>query len=126
MASVSDLQQEIRRLRPPPPPIDGGGGNGNDGRMDTEKRLTAIETALPTLATKTDVVEMRADLHKMDASIKTWMLGTVVTIIGAMLAAIFGVAQMFRLATPPSAPTAAQQPAIIINVPPSSTAPVQK
>ncbi len=95
--------------------------------METERRLTAIETLMPTLATKTDVAEVRADLHQMDASVKTWMLGTVITIIGAMLAAIFGVAQTFKNSAP-QAQIAAPAP-IIINMPAPATdsaAPVQQ
>jgi hypothetical protein len=73
-----------------------------------EHRLTALETrldtVLPTLATKADVEGVRADISR-------WMLATVVTIIGTMLAAIFGLSQVFK-----GAQSGAQQP-IIINIP---------
>lgn len=99
--------------------IGGNDGEPPDTEMDIAKRLSAVETVIPTLATKANldvgIAELRADLHKMDASIKTWMLGTVITIIGAMLAAIFGVAQMFKISAP-STPSAASAP-IIINLP---------
>jgi hypothetical protein len=42
---------------------------------------TKWETVVPTLATKGDVqagfADMRSELHKMDASLKAWMLATV-------------------------------------------------
>src|SRR5260363_419356 len=75
---------------PPPQTFDTGGGGGNNG--DMRDRLTALETrfdsVLPTLATKADIEDLRTGIHKVDATIKTWMLGTVLTIIGTMLAAI--------------------------------------
>lgn len=50
-----------------------------------EPRIAALETKwdaiFPTLATKTDIADMRADMHKMDASIKTWMIGTIVAMM---------------------------------------------
>ncbi len=117
-----------------PSGVDGGGHGGDDGSM--EARLTALETKLqtilPTLATKADLAELglaakadmaelRADMHKVDSSIKTWTLATMITIIGTMLAAIFGVSQIFKTASAPSAQPA--QAPIIINVPPAAPTP---
>lgn len=103
---------------PQPPPIDHGGGPPHDGDMDA--RLTALETKLetilPTLATKADMAELRADMHDMNASIKSWTLATMLTIIGTMLAAIFGVAQIFKTASAPLPPQQTSAP-IIIQVP---------
>src|SRR5260364_146179 len=83
---------------PPPHTFETCGGGGNNGDMGD--RLTALETrfdsVLPTLATNADIEDLRTGIHKVDATIKTWMLGTVLTIIGTMLAAIFGVAQIFK------------------------------
>jgi len=99
--------------------IDNGGGGSDDGGMET--RLTALETrfdaTLPTLATKADLGELRGDVQKVSADISRWMLATMLTIIGAMLAAIFGVSQVYKSATAPP-----QVAPIIINVPPTTTA----
>jgi hypothetical protein len=85
-----------------------------------DARLTALETKLetilPTLATKADMAELRADMHDMNASIKSWTLATMLTIIGTMLAAIFGVAQIFKTASAPLPPQQTSAP-IIIQVP---------
>lgn len=45
------------RLLQKPPAVDGGNGGGEDGDMDD--RLSKIEAVLPTLATKSDLTELR-------------------------------------------------------------------
>jgi hypothetical protein len=90
-----------------------------------EHRVTALETrfdtVLPTLATKADVGEIRADLHKMNAEIKTWTLAMMMTTIGTMLAAIFGISQIFK-GSAPAVPLAQPTPIIItIPIPATST-----
>jgi hypothetical protein len=101
--------------------LDKGGEPPDDGRM--EARLTALETrldtVLPTLATKADLGEVRSDIHKVDSSIKTWMLATMLTIIGTMLAAIFGINQIYKTAPSGSPQTAP----IIIQLPAQQSAP---
>ena len=88
-----------------------------------EARLTALETkwetVVPTLATKGDVqsgfAEVRADVHKMDASIKTWMVGSMVGLFLGFGGLFFAMSNSLK---PAAAPATAQQPApIIINVP---------
>jgi Mg2+ and Co2+ transporter CorA len=93
-----------------------------------EHRITVLETRLdtifPTLATKADLAalgselqqsitvnmgELRIEMQRMNAEIKTWTLATVLATIGTMLAAIFGISQIYK-ATPPAAP-------IIITIP---------
>lgn len=92
--------------------LQGGEEPPYDGRM--EHRVTALETRLdtilPTLSTKGDVDAVRADISR-------WMLATLLTIIGTMLAAIFGVAQVIKGQQSPAAPTQ-QTPIIINNIPP--------
>jgi hypothetical protein len=107
-------------------PVDNGGEPPDDGRM--EHRITALETRLdtilPTLATKADIGEIRADLHKVSSEIKGWTLATMITIIGTMLAAIFGISQIFKNAIP-GAPAAAPAPIVIYAQPgPAAAAPV--
>lgn len=50
----------------------------HDPGMDA--RLAKLEAVVPTLATKADMEGVRADLHKMDASIVRWMIATVLTL----------------------------------------------
>lgn len=96
-------------------------------------RETRLDAILPTLATKADVAELRGDMekrflnidtkfeelrrdmHKMNAEIKTWTLATMITIVGTMLAAIFGISQIYKGVTPAS--SSAQPVPIIINLP---------
>lgn len=44
----------------------------------TEISELRLEVLTNTESAKTAVADIRADLHKMDASIKTWMIGTVI------------------------------------------------
>ena len=68
--------------------------------------MARIDQRFETMATKADIAELKAEIHK-------WLLGTVLAIIGTMLAAIFGIAQ--TMAPAPVAQTT--QPPIIINIP---------
>src|SRR5260364_61730 len=92
---------------PPPQTFDTGGGGGNNG--DMRDRLTAVETrvasVLPTLSTETEIEDLRTGIHKVDATIKSWMLGTVINNLGRMLAAIFGVAQICKNSSSPTVQT---------------------
>jgi hypothetical protein len=109
------------------PPYDGG----MEHRMTALE--TRFDTILPTLATKADVEilradidklrlsmsadsenstlrmevkfhELRADMHEMHATIKMWMLGTVISMTGIMLAAVVAISQVHRITTPVAAP----------------------
>ena len=51
--------------------------------IEIERRLTAIETTLPTLATKADLQAMRAEWKSDLHSLTRWM---VVTVIGSVTA----------------------------------------
>ncbi|KWA08351.1 hypothetical protein [Burkholderia territorii] len=93
--------------------IDGGGGGGDDKNMELEKRVTAIETTLPTLMTKADGEALRADLHKLDASIKTWMIGTIIGLFVGFAGLFFTMSNSLK----PSAHSATALPPVIINVP---------
>lgn len=122
-----------------------GGGDPPDN-VDMEARIKALETILPTLATKDgltrlegqtregfadvrrEAAELRGDINtgfaevkleaeKTTTAIHKWMSATVITIIGAMLAAIFGLSQVMK-----PAPTQPQQPPVIINNVPAAPA----
>ncbi len=84
-----------------------------------ELRLTAIETLMPTLATKADVAEMRADLHKADSSIKAWMIATIIGLFFGFAGLFFAMSGTMKM-SPLMA--AAVHPPIIIHVPAGSTA----
>lgn len=94
-----------------------GGNPPYDGAM--EHRVTALETRLdtilPTLATKSDIGELRAEF-------KGWTLTTVLTLVGTMLAGFVGLGTLISRQEPQ--PPASQQP-IIINIP-SAPAPAPK
>lgn len=106
-------------------PVAIGGSPPYDG--DMERRLTALETRLdtilPTLATKADIGEIRADLHKMNAEIKSWTLATVLTIVGTMLATIFGISQISKAGAPPATSTTQPVPIVITIPTPAAPAP---
>lgn len=107
MADPTPLFNDERRPR-------GGNGNGEPPitEMEVEKRLTAVESIIPTLATKTDFADLRADLHKMDASIKTWMIATIIGLFFGFAGLFFAMSSSLK----PAATVSAQAP-IIINVP---------
>jgi len=79
----------------------------------THPAMAKIDQRFDQTATKAGLAEVRAEIHK-------WMLATVLTIVGTMLAAIFGVAQVMKPGTP-----TIQQPPIIINVPGTAPAPTK-
>jgi hypothetical protein len=104
---------------PPAGKLQGGSEPPYDGLM--EHRVTALETrldtVLPTLATKGDLADVRTDIQRVGAELHRWMLGTVLTVIGTMLAALFGLNQVVNKQAPSTLPP------IIINVPAAPAAP---
>jgi len=52
--------------------------------VDMEHRMTAVEAILPTLATKADVAEVRADLERGQKETRAWMLATVLGMVVAI------------------------------------------
>jgi len=66
-----------KRILPP-----GGGG----GTM--EERLARIEAMLPYLATKEDVMAVKADVDKMGRIVVMWNVGTVFAAVGIVFALI--------------------------------------
>lgn len=92
---------DIERVVPPgePPEL---------GRMGN--RMTALETRidtiLPTLAT-------RSDMHSLDASIKTWMIATVIGLFLGFAGLFFAMNNLAR----PTTPGPASQAPIVIQLP---------
>ena len=68
-----------------------------DGRREVdarlckiESRLSLVEARLDLCATKSDLDDLRIDMVKNNADIKTWMIATLLTIIAINLVAVFG------------------------------------
>lgn len=117
-----------------------GGGGGYDD--DMEKRLERLEEAVATIkvdvatilsnfSTKADVVELkgatttglaevRADLHKIHSDISRWTLATIVTVIGAMIAAVVGLSAFHKNTAPPEPKAPVQQAPIVIYAQPAA------
>lgn len=102
--------------------LQNGGEPPYDGGMDTANFVTKADLAglRADFAEwrgdlKASIAELRADIHKTDSQHKTWILATVLSVIGtgiAMAALI-----ITNLKQPPQPVQAANQPPIIVNVP---------
>lgn len=90
----------------------GGGNGGTIPPMDHAERIAKLEAALPTLGTKSDLAELRADMHEMNAGISRWMLGTVVTVIGTVVLGFAGLTLQLSNSLKPIQPQA--QPTVIV------------
>jgi len=55
--------------------------------VDMEKRVSTLEAIIPTLATKADLANLRADLEKGQKENRTWMLASVLGMVVAILTA---------------------------------------
>ncbi|WIG56151.1 MAG: hypothetical protein OJF61_001939 [Rhodanobacteraceae bacterium] len=107
--NVSNIRKGVSPVNDASAPLAGGGDPPHDGGM--EHRVTALETRLdtilPTLATKTDIEGVRSDINR-------WTLGTVLTIIGVVVAAVIGLNTLWKSAAAPQqsvAPVVIQIPA---------------
>ncbi|MDB5936765.1 MAG: hypothetical protein JWQ01_4109 [Massilia sp.] len=86
-------------------------------RLDLEKFSISTDATIEkaALRVETKLAELRSDMHKMSADVRSWTLATMITIVGTMLAAILGIAQIYKGAAP--APPAPQPAPIIITIP---------
>jgi hypothetical protein len=95
----------------PPPPSD----------VETEHRLTALETRLdailPTLATKADIAELKATVAAAKSSLLIWGMTTAVAVVAILVSVILFVAQQLELA--PSDSDSASQ-AVVARLPTAS------
>lgn len=55
--------------------------------LNHERRLSQVESTQPHLATKADLAELKAELHKLEARIIRWIagLGVVGTLIAVLI-----------------------------------------
>lgn len=138
-AMANAAARQASGLPPPQGPIDNFPVIDDDG--DMEKRLTILETILPTLATKVDIGEMRlaiesvrsetkqsvesvkTEIHKGIAETHKWMIGTVI----GLFIGFGGLFMAMSNALKPAPQQAAQSPVTINNIPPQTqTPPVQQ
>lgn len=79
-------------------------------RVANKAEFDSLRAEIEKSALRADVkfAELRSDMHRMNAEIRSWTLATMVTIIGTMLAAILGISQVYKGTTlAASAPQAA-------------------
>lgn len=140
----AELEQKIEGIKniQQGPEFDGGGGGGYDDPMeariakleefvvDARERLTKIETRLEQTATKSDIGDIRVDMHKGFVDMTKWVVGTAV---GMGAAGIVVMTFVLNNAVPkaPAAPPAQLQPLIIYAqptqaAPPTPQAPTAK
>ncbi|CDG83726.1 hypothetical protein GJA_3100 [Janthinobacterium agaricidamnosum NBRC 102515 = DSM 9628] len=90
--------------------------------VDTRERLTKIETRLEQTATKSDIGDIRVDMHKGFVDMTKWVVGTAV---GMGAAGIVVMTFVLNNAVPKStAPLPAQPQPIMIYTQPAPVAPV--
>jgi hypothetical protein len=92
--------------------VEGGGGGGHDGSM--EARVAILEALIPTLATKGDVSELRAEMHGGFADVVKWVIGTAIVAGGLGLTIMAFVLNNAVPKAPSAQPTLAP---IVIQVP---------
>lgn len=92
----------------PLPPLAGDGGPPHHGLM--EARVVKLETVVESLATKADVAEVRADLHKISSEMKGWFIATaVLVLVGMFTIANIMISNVRSLAPAPSYPAPAPE-----------------
>ena len=130
------LSEQVKRMAElhAKPSFDGGGGGGYDDLMesrivkleefvvDARDRLAKIETRLEQTATKSDIGDIRVDMHKGFVDMTKWVVGTAV---GMGAAGIVVMTFVLNNAVPktPVSPPVQPQP-IIIYAQPGLAAPV--
>ncbi len=56
--------------------------------LNHERRLSQVESTLPHLATKADLAELKAELHKLEARIIRWIAGLGLGVVGTLIAVL--------------------------------------
>lgn len=106
--------------------VDKGGEPPDDERMearltkledfaaDAKERLVKLELRLEQTATKTDIAEIRGDMHKASTDISRWMIATVISLFLGFGGLFF---VMSNATKPAASPPPAQPPIIIYTQP---------
>lgn len=87
-----------RRTEPAPKILSGGGNFGKPPMDNLLERITKIETILPTLATREDLIReprtLRAEMHK-EFTAQTWkIIGLFTTSSGALVGIMYYIAKL--------------------------------
>lgn len=114
------LKDGGKTLNPAPQSSGGALAGGNEPPHDggMESRVAKLEVIIPTLATRADAAELRADFHKGVNDLIKWIVGTAFVGIALFITIM---AFVLNNAVPKSAPSAAPSP-IIIQVPTATQA----
>ncbi len=58
------------------------------GALDNERRLSQVKSTLPHLATKADLAELKAELHKLETRLVRWIAGLGLGVAGTLIAVL--------------------------------------
>lgn len=89
---------------------------------DSRERLAKIELRLEQTATKTDIADIRADMHKASTDIARWMITTVISLFLGFGGLFFVVTNSTKNSTPAAPPT--PTPIIIYGQPTAPSPPL--
>jgi hypothetical protein len=91
-----------------------------------EARVSVLEALLPTLATKADISDVKAEIAKLHSDFGKWFVVTVITLAFGILAAIGSIVTLLRPVQFSTSQQASQPPPIVIyNVPAQPIQPQQ-
>lgn len=57
-------------------------------QLNYERRLNQVESTLPHLATKADLAELKAELHKLETRLVRWIAGLGLGVVGTLIAVL--------------------------------------
>ena len=57
-------------------------------QLNYERRLSQVESTLPHLATKADLAELKAELHKLETRLVRWIAGLGLGVVGTLIAVL--------------------------------------
>ena len=57
-------------------------------QLNYERRLSQVESTLPRLATKADLAEFKAELHKLETRLVRWIAGLGLGVVGTLIAVL--------------------------------------
>ncbi len=57
-------------------------------QLNYARRLSQVESTLPHLATKADLAELKAELHKLETRLVRWIAGLGLGVVGTLIAVL--------------------------------------